>query len=195
MLNRQYITIYYTRIESMKMTRTFFALTTTLASVMLAPAIVHAQDGGSSYFGIGVGQTELGADGFDSDSSFQLYGGYMFNQTFGVETGFASYGDFERGAGTFEIDGFYLSGVGQYTVSDRVTLVGEAGILLYGYEGFVGDNVVASDNGVGSLVGVGVNVDVSDTINVGAEFNFLGNIEDTDASTLWLNVNFDLKDF
>ena len=38
-------------------------------------------------------------------------------------------------------------------------------------------------------------VNVNETIKVGAQYNLLDEIEDTDASALWINMNFYLKGF
>jgi OmpA-OmpF porin, OOP family len=161
-----------------------------------SPFAVYAQEAPGPYVGGGFGQSDADASGLDSDTSFQIYGGYMFTENLGAEGGYASYGTFDASAGgNFEADGFYAAGVGRYPITDKFEFVGKVGVVHYGYESVSAGGAKSSGDGTSALLGVGVDYLLNDMISIGAEYDMVNGVEDSDISTLWLNitVNIDSK--
>ena len=155
---------------------------------------VFAQDSGAagtSYVGASLGQADTDASGLDSDTSFQIFGGYMFTDNLGVEGGYSKYGTFEGGSTSMDADGFYLAGRGAYQINDQFSVVGKLGVVHYGFETTSGGGMTSGD-GTSTLVGIGVDYNVNQSVAVGASYDMISDVEDADVSAFWLNVKVNL---
>lgn len=97
------------------------------------------------YAGVGIGNSkldfedeELGIDFDADDTGFKIFGGYNFNQYFGVEAAYVNGGqptDDVFGVDVeFELTGFIGSVVGRVPVGDTFALFGKVGFASYDVE-------------------------------------------------------------
>jgi len=98
---------------------------------------LRADDDTGWYAGVGISRldanyqdvSDLSFD--DSDNSFQLKGGYMFNDVFGLEIGWQDLGDYDGDGGiTVDADTFWLAGVANWSVSEKVDLYAKLGAFF-----------------------------------------------------------------
>jgi outer membrane protein with beta-barrel domain len=116
-------------------------LTVIAAFALAASMAAQADTQPGFYAGAGLGTTKIGADeldntGFDdSDTGFKIFGGYDFNQNFGVEVSY-----FDLGEGSIEdagdsasigVSGLSASAVGRLPLSDMFSLYGKLGFASY----------------------------------------------------------------
>ena len=98
---------------------------------------LRADDDTGWYAGVGISRldanyqdvSDLSFD--DSDNSFQLKGGYMFNDVLGLEIGWQDLGDYDGDGGiTVDADTFWLAGVANWSVSEKVDLYAKLGAFF-----------------------------------------------------------------
>lgn len=117
--------------------RTVRSSAVVLATTLLVlPIAAHADD--SWYVGAGVGLSNVDEFGIDEDDTgFKLFGGYHFNEFFGVEAAYVDLGELEEAsiAGgpltELEVDGFSLAAVGRYPITNAVSIHGKAGVYFW----------------------------------------------------------------
>lgn len=139
-------------------------LTVLLASIALTPLAALAGDG---YFGAALGRSEnkLNLDGYpqlkDSGTGYKLFGGYLFNEHFGLEGGVANLRKSTlSGAGytvTGEPQSYYLAGRAALPIGNRFELYGKVGAARTHTRLNVTGNVLvsAANNQTSPLLGVG----------------------------------------
>lgn len=171
--------------------------------IMLAAAMglavagtAQAQDTIGGYIGASVGQTDPSVSDLDSSTGYRVFGGYMFSPNYGVEVGYTDAGEFD-GKGAFagtsvEATGAYVAAVGSMPLSDRVSLFGKAGFFHYEFDALVNGNTVQSDDGTELMLGIGVNYAVTPSVAVGAEYNTVSDVDETDVDAIWFNVRVDM---
>jgi len=115
------------------------------ALALMAATAVQADTQPGFYAGAGIGTTTVGDDDFDgpgiddSDTGFKVFGGYYFNENYGVEVG---YFDFGEASGSFDdfvgpvsfdvgVSGLSASAVGVLPLSDMFSLFGRLGYATY----------------------------------------------------------------
>jgi OOP family OmpA-OmpF porin len=130
------------------------------------------------YAGAGIGSTTVGDDdldgtGFDdSDTGFKVFGGYTFNQNFGVEVSWFDFGEGSAEAGNSSVSvgvsGLAASAVGRLPISDMFAVFGKLGFASYDVDldfsnvpGFGNGHLSDSDSdmiyGVGGALSFGGN--------------------------------------
>ena len=89
---------------------------------------------GSSYFGLGLGVSDLrqpfgGLDNFggSGQNAGNLSVGSYFNRNFGVELGYTNFGTIDRNGGQTKVDGINLSLIGRAPLGDSFSLLGKVG--------------------------------------------------------------------
>jgi OOP family OmpA-OmpF porin len=170
-------------------------LSTLLLSATLGAAAfgANAQDKGF-YAGAGVGQSFVDEGAYDDeDTAFSVFGGYQFNQYFGLEAGYADFGKIEA-EGTdaaFEGDSVYLTAVGTLPITDRFSAYAKAGLHRWNVDtalpGLTGNN---DDSGSDPTYGVGVQYRFTDRVALRGEYSRF-EVEDLDADLAQLQVRFD----
>ena len=90
-----------------------------LIAAVLAAALTTGSATAQTYLGIGVGAARTDAD----KTSWSLYGGYQFNQTWGLELGYADLGRY-RGS---DIESWSLAGTATLPLGERWSLLGKMG--------------------------------------------------------------------
>jgi OmpA-OmpF porin, OOP family len=181
------------------------ALNGLVALSLLGGAAVHADSQPGFYAGASVGKAKVEDDGFGfdaDDTAFKVFGGYSFNQYFGVEASYFDGGKADDRVGLFgttakveaDITGFNLSAVGRLPLGEAFSLFAKVGYASYDLDvtasaGTIRDTVDAGDEdlsyGVGAAFNLGESfelraeyeaVDVSggdfNVISIGAAYKF-----------------------
>ena len=146
--------------------------------LMAAATIAHADTQPGFYAGAGIGTSKIGADeldntGFDdSDMGFKAFGGYDFNQNFGIEVSYVDFGEGSAEAGgsraSVGVSALTASAVGRIPVSEMFALYGKLGFASYDVDldfsnvpGFGSGHLSDSDSdlfyGVGGALSFGGN--------------------------------------
>lgn len=128
-------------------------------------------------------------------TGFKLYGGWRFNENFGVEGGYARLGKFSErvrlGGAEVEQSGtgraFYGAVTGRFPVSESFALNGRAG-LAFGRVS--GTNVLAAGaNPIGSkrslMVGLGVEYSLARNVALTADYDYFGKLSGNAKGGLW----------
>jgi OmpA-OmpF porin, OOP family len=127
---------------------------------LLAGASAYAEQAPGFYAGVGVGQASIEVDDVDfdaNDTAFKLFGGYSFNENFGLEVTYLDGGapdeTFDLGGGftgsvETEVTGINLSAVGRIPVGESFSLFGKIGYASYDFEVTARvDDISASEDG------------------------------------------------
>jgi len=111
------------------------------ALALMAATAVQADTQPGFYAGAGIGTTTVGDDDFDgpgiddSDTGFKVFGGYYFNENYGVEVGYFDFGEASASLGgdslSVGVSGLAASVVGRLPVSDMFSLYGKLGFASY----------------------------------------------------------------
>jgi OmpA-OmpF porin, OOP family len=109
--------------------------------LMAATTAAQADTQPGFYAGAGFGTTKIGDDAFDgtgiddSDTGFKIFGGYDFNQNFGIEASYFDFGEAsaEDGGDSLRIgvSGLSAAAVGRIPVSEMFALYGKLGFASY----------------------------------------------------------------
>lgn len=107
------------------------------------------------YLGVGAGQADQKDtcdDAFescdDTDLGWKVFGGYKFNQYFGLETGAVDFGESEfdtpilnldtltivPGALRAKVDGFFLTSLVEWPVNDKFSVLAKLGMIYWDVE-------------------------------------------------------------
>lgn len=142
------------------------------------------------YVGGSVGQTDVkdddcpdGASCDDDDIAWKAFGGYQFNQYWGLEVGYLDLGEYDaKGPGTdatFEADGFSYMATAGYPITDKFS-------ILTRFGGYRWDADLDSSIGSGSnsgndfAYGFGARYDFSDRLAARIEWEKYLNVGDSD---------------
>src|SRR3546814_10583912 len=82
------------------------------------------------YLGAGAGQSFVDETGYDDeDTAFSAFGGYQFNQWFGLEAGYADLGELEPDVAgqSLEASSVYFTAVGTLPFTDKFSGYAKAG--------------------------------------------------------------------
>jgi len=145
---------------------------------------------GQGYIGGGVGASSTDAAGFEDGTSFQIFGGYMFNPNFGLEGGFTNLGDFDlTGApgSNVSVDGFYGAAVLGAPVGKGGFIKGKLGFYSWNFDG-VGPGIAADTDGTDLMYGVGFDWYFNQSVGVGIEYDVYSSVNDEDVDAFWLNL-------
>lgn len=130
-------------------------------------------------------------------TGWKLYGGYKFNQTFGIEGGYVNLGKFNYGyadgAGnaaqqSYKVNGFSLAGTATLPLGQGFSAFGKAGFFVsraadsasgtaVGFTQLNGDHRVATP-----LLGVGLQYDLNKSYALRAEYENYGTVGNQAAS-------------
>ena len=179
---------------------------TAMLALCLAPMLVHAQafvelSLGQADFGLGAAP---GIDVKDTDTSWAISGGYMFNPSIGAEAGYRSLGEASVSGttpggdsvrATVEFAGVFAGMVGRFPMADRLHFLGRFGLFLWQGKARLVENGVltesADDDGTDLYFGVGASYAVSRNVDVGAGWTrYDVDGENLDALELKLRFNF-----
>lgn len=166
-----------------------------IAAAAIAPVAAQAQD---TYVGANIGRSEqkLTIDGFgslkDHDTSFKVYGGYQFNENFGIEGGYADLGKMKltSGAATASANprSLYVAATGTMPLAERFALTGKIGAArsrtTLSLTGEADDKMSHS----GLMFGVGTSYAITPTVLAVVEYENFGKVIDEDGGSLKASV-------
>lgn len=155
-----------------------------LASSTFAFNAAHAQGMfepmgmGSLYGGAAVGQAETncGKSGKCDSSAWKLFGGYQFNDMFGLEGNYTNFGE--------DVTGLGLAGVAAMPVGEQLEVFGKAGVMKWTDESVSGTERSDSD----MLLGIGASYIMDDNWGIRGEYETVDG--DIDASMYSIGATF-----
>ena len=165
-----------------------------LAAFAVSPAF--ADKGFSAGASIGYSNISFEEDGASVDltgTGYKLFGTYMFNDYFGIEGGWMSFGDPSDTVGGIDVeisaDGFDLFAVGALPVSDSFDLFAKAGMLSWDADLTVDGIDEGSDSGEDLALGIGARFTGASGFGFRAEYEYFDIV---DADSVWvLSVGFE----
>lgn len=178
--------------------KTLTIVAASLLTVFASSNVVAANDHSGFYVGGSVGQLKLKAEGNnDSGIGYGVYGGYNFNDWFGLETNMFLSGDLggngqDKGAGYLALTPKFT-----YQIDDTFSVYGKIGIASMAV-----DNQRYEDlSGFGVVYGVGINASVTENLNIRLGYDIVkGDLDaylpfnrkdiHTDISSLALGVHY-----
>lgn len=173
------------------------------SALALGGALAATQASAQAFVGGSIGQSDM--DGsitqdlvtslttFDGkDTGFKVFGGYMFNQYFGVEGAYVDLGEASYN-GTFfgqpatggrvEITGFNVAALGSYPVTPEFSVFGKIGLFIWDAE--ASDSIgLAKADGSDISFGLGVSYNFTRNLGVRAEWERFKVVNDADADLL-----------
>lgn len=147
-----------------------------------------------AYAGASVGwyglEDDVEDEEFDDDNSaFRIYAGGRFHEYFGVEAGYANFGELEgeddAADADFQADGFEIAALGYLPIGQFSPFI-KVGQLFWESETNVGP-VSADDDGNDFFFGVGAQYDVNEAFAVRLEANRY-EMAEADVDALWASA-------
>lgn len=170
-----------------------------LLAVSVGPA---AAQGTGPYVGLGVGQAttdlcdDLGIPSSncdDKDTGIKIFGGYNFNQNFGLEVGWIDLGEVKvtgpGGSASVEVDGFQLAAVGTYPINPQFSIFGKIGVYMWDASVSSTVGISGSDDGTDLMFGAGVGWNFTPNLALRAEWEHF-DFDDNGADLLSASIVF-----
>ena len=115
---------------------------TVIAALALAASMAAQADTQPGFYaGAGIGTTKVGDDNFsgpgvdDSDTGFKIFGGYTFNENWGVEVSYFDFGEASASDGgdsvSVGVTGLSAAAVGRLPINDMFAVYGKLGFASY----------------------------------------------------------------
>lgn len=133
------------------------------------------------------------------DTAFKVFGGYMFNQYFGVEGAYVNLGEVSY-SGTFsglpvtggkvELMGFNIAALGSYPVTPEFSVFGKIGLFVWeakASDTTAGAPFSAKNDGNDVSFGLGVGYNFTRNLGVRAEWERF-KLDDADADLLSIGI-------
>lgn len=122
------------------------------------------------YLGGGVGLPDYhssvnGVTGGGSGTGLKLYGGYHLTPNFALEAGAYELGHIDNATGRANVRGAYLDAVGFYPMTEKLSLLGSAGIAHGRWDTTNGD-----DSSPAWKLGAGVQYDLGNSLALRAQY-------------------------
>lgn len=181
----------------------------TLKVVLLAslfPLAGQAAEGLTPWYvsgGLGVNNYEPNCDqktmkicGEDSPYAWDVAGGYLFNDYFGLELGYRDLGraewtDYSNTRNDVGAHGFTLGLVAFYPFAHNWSLSAEAGAMNYIITNNVNyGNHYYSDRGVAPFIGAGIGYNFTDNLKLAAKYRRYENLDEDKWNTLEMESNY-----
>jgi len=180
------------------MKQAFLALA--VGAAFSLPFAAHAEGG---YIGADVGHADVkvSSDYYGSTTkghtAYKLYGGYDFNQYFGLEAGYVDFGKIDMGyideSLQAKSQAIYFAAVGTLPLNDQFSLYAKAGISANRvkvdwsfYDGSGSGSY--TKNNTSALLGLGAAYHFSKNLSVVAEYDDFGKIEKEDGAHAKANI-------
>jgi opacity protein-like surface antigen len=157
-----------------------------MAGALFAATPAFAADDGGFYVGASIGQFGVDESGFsESDTSFKLFGGWMYNQFIGGDLEYIDGGTVRDGDFGIDSTGINVSIKGNWPVTEQFDVFGKVGYYFWDADIDVTGNSGQESNESGSDVSWGIGAGWNFTENLGliAEYQWF-TVEEAD-STLW----------
>ncbi len=160
-----------------------------LIAVVAALAIPFAAQAEGSYLGVNVGSAKQkasvnGASGSERDTAAKIYGGYNFDKNFGIEAGYADFGNAKKSysnGDSFSIKShaFYVAGTATAPINDQFAVFAKLGVTANRSKIDVTSNGVsgnATKNNTDVIVGVGASYAINNQLSAVAEYENFGKV-------------------
>jgi len=166
-----------------------------LLAIFASSNALAANDHTGFYVGGSLGQLKVKADGSESGVGFGAYGGYNFNEWFGLEANMFVSGDLgdggtDVGAGTFAFTPKFT-----YQINDTFSVYGKVGISSMAV--VVRPDYLRDEDftGFGWAYGVGVNASMTENLNVRLGYDVVTGELDSEYSNGGQNIDTDISNF
>jgi OOP family OmpA-OmpF porin len=158
------------------------ALIATIASLAI-PFAAHAE---GSYLGVNVGSAKQkysvnGNSGSARDTAAKIYGGYNFDKNFGIEAGYADFGNAQKTfAGGTTVNAkshaFYVAGTATAPINDQFAVFAKLGVTANRSKisSSLGDNT--TKNNTDAIIGVGASYAITKELSAVAEYENFGKV-------------------
>ncbi|MGX9462430.1 OmpA family protein [Shewanella sp. A14] len=153
--------------------------------------------------GLGVNNYEPSCDqktmkvcGEDDPYAWDVFGGYLFNDYFGIELGYRDLGraewtDYSNKRNDVGTKGVTLGLVGFYPLADKWSLSAEAGAFNYLVSNKKEYNTeYYSDSGIAPYIGAGVGYNFTDNLKLQAKYRRYENLDEEKWNTLSMESNY-----
>ena len=129
----------------------------------------------------------------DKDTAWKVFGGYQINRYFGVEVGYADFGEFPASgtvlgfpaAASAEATAFELLGIGTFPFTQRLSGYAKAGGFRWDVDTVAAVGAVArggSDDGIDFTYGLGLKYDFTRNLAARFEFQRYNNVGETNTT-------------
>lgn len=157
-----------------------------LAALLVSSSYAFAAPGG--YVGVNAGSTKHqlsmdGDSGSDTSTGVKVYGGYQVTPMFGVEAGYARFGEIEESDSGFSINyksnAFYVAVTGTVAMSPSVDLFGKVGVSRSDTKldfSYLNQRGSMKTNATGAMFGIGAQYKFSESMSVVAEYEHFGEV-------------------
>lgn len=119
------------------------------------------------------------------DTGYKLVGGYQFNKTWAAEFQFFDLGSYRyseaapaTGSATVDTQGFAISGVGTWPVTEKISVLGKLGLAQQRFSAqavsSTGRVTPLKATKMTALIGVGAEYQINKTLRVRAEYEYFG---------------------
>jgi opacity protein-like surface antigen len=146
----------------------------------------------SGYAGAAFGQSDVDVSGFDTASSWQLFGGVNLSQAIAVEAAYTNLGRFDvSGASNthVDVDGVEFTFIGTIPLSNTVSVFGEAGLFIWDTEATLAGTKIASNDGTNPTYGVGVKIGLMPSMRLQLEYQVYQDVSDGNIDTWYAGIN------
>ncbi|WP_426101624.1 outer membrane beta-barrel protein [Massilia sp. TSP1-1-2] len=138
------------------------------SALALMASASFAQTAPSVYAGGQINSTKV--DGYDRETGAGLFLGYQFNETYGLEVGYARLADFDAAPGVnVKLNQMSLSGIATLPLSNGFNVFGRLGYNRIDAKAS-GSSRSATEDTSGALYGIGLGYNFSPTIAGRVEF-------------------------
>ncbi|ACA86193.1 porin family protein [Shewanella woodyi] len=166
-----------------------------LLAIFASSNVAAANDHSGFYVGGSLGQLKVKTEDSDNGLGFGAYGGYNFNDWFGLEANMYLSGDlggngYDLGAGTFAFTPKFT-----YQINDTFAVYGKVGIASMAVV-YRPDRGIDEDfTGFGWVYGVGVNASITENLNIRLGYDIVKGDLDSEYSFSEQNVDTDISNF
>ena len=165
-------------------------------ALIAAAAIAPAAQAQSSYVGASAGRSELKVSVSsaldDSATAYKVYAGYMFNENFGIEAGWADHGKAERNLGLYTVGAhprsLYLAATGSFPLSERFALIGKIGAASNRTRVFATDEADERLKETSALIGIGATFAITPSMLAVVEYENFGKVIKDEGESMKVSV-------
>ncbi|MFT7459849.1 MAG: OOP family OmpA-OmpF porin [Planctomycetota bacterium] len=151
----------------------------------------------------------------DSGINREIFGGYFFTQSFGVEAGYVSLGSKEEkrsitflpsntvsSSEKIKFNGFQLMGIGKHPITNKLYLFGKIGAARWNtntnisrVSSIVPSSFSTSDNGINMSFGIGAGFQITENIGIRTEWEQNRSIENEISTNVKRKHNINTYNF